>query len=41
MPLEDYLDACDFLAAGGVIPPSKWVDEYVAAAALRTCEGFT
>ena len=41
MRLEDYLDAVAFLAAGGLVPASKWVEEYVAAAAARSLEGFT
>jgi len=41
MRLEDYFDAVAFLAAGGVVPASKWVDEYRAAEAARSLEGFT
>jgi hypothetical protein len=32
MLLEDYLDATNFIEAGGTVPRGQWVAEYVEAA---------
>jgi hypothetical protein len=36
MTLEDYRDAILFIAAGGAIPPAKWVDALKARAAYNS-----